>query len=42
MLQYSENIPHATALVGACKWLSIPIEGESGCAVIITVDVTVV
>lgn len=42
MLQYSEYIPHATALVGACKWLPIPIEGKSGCAVIITVDVTVV
>lgn len=42
MLQYSENIPHTMALVSVCKWLSIPIEGESGCAVIITVDVTVV
>ena len=42
MLQYSENIPHATALVCACNWLLVPIEGDSGCAVIITVDVTVV
>ena len=41
MLQYSKNI-QPTALVGACNWLPIPIEGESGCAVIITVDVTVV
>jgi len=42
MSQHSKNIPLARALAKTGRWFLIPNHGELGCAVIITVDVTVV